>query len=145
VPEPAVIAYFSMEVALESHIPTYSGGLGVLAGDTLRSAADLELALVGVTLIHRKGYFFQRLDRDGRQDEEPVAWPVDDLLQPTGGSCVVAGRSPSGLGAMQWRGPVARAFLSCCWTQTSSATIPTTAASPTTSTGATSGTASRRS
>jgi starch phosphorylase len=89
VPEPAVIAYFSMEVALESHIPTYSGGLGVLAGDTLRSAADLELALVGVTLIHRKGYFFQRLDRDGRQDEEPVAWPVDDLLQPTEGSCVV--------------------------------------------------------
>jgi glycogen phosphorylase len=68
-------AYFSMEVALalENHIPTYSGGLGVLAGDTLRSAADLGLAMVGVTLLHRKGYFFQRLDDDGRQHEDPVA------------------------------------------------------------------------
>jgi starch phosphorylase len=55
-----VIANFSMEVALESRIPTYCGGLGILAGDTLRSAADLGLAMVGVTLLHRKGYFFQR-------------------------------------------------------------------------------------
>jgi glucan phosphorylase len=52
------IAYFSMEIALESRIPTYSGGLGVLAGDTLRSAADMRLPMVGVTLLHRKGYFF---------------------------------------------------------------------------------------
>lgn len=51
-----MIAYFSMEVALESRIPTYSGGLGILAGDTLRSAADLGLPMVGVTLLHRKGY-----------------------------------------------------------------------------------------
>jgi glycogen phosphorylase len=84
-----VIAYFSMEVALESRIPTYSGGLGVLAGDTLRSAADLSLAMVGVTLLHRKGYFFQRLDALGQQHEEPVAWPVDDLLEPVAGTCVV--------------------------------------------------------
>jgi starch phosphorylase len=84
-----VIAYFSMEVALESQIPTYSGGLGILAGDTLRSAADLGLAMVGVTLLHRKGYFFQRLDALGHQHEEPVAWPVDDLLEPVAGECVV--------------------------------------------------------
>jgi glycogen phosphorylase len=77
------IAYFSMEIAIESHIPTYSGGLGVLAGDTLRSAADLGLPMVGVTLLHRKGYFFQRLDAHGGQSEEPVAWPIDDFLSLT--------------------------------------------------------------
>jgi glucan phosphorylase len=54
------IAYFSMEIALENGIPTYSGGLGVLAGDTLRAAADLGLPMVGVTLLHRQGYFVQR-------------------------------------------------------------------------------------
>lgn len=84
-----MIAYFSMEVALESRIPTYSGGLGILAGDTLRSAADLGLAMVGVTLLHRKGYFYQRLDAEGEQHEEPVAWPVDDLLEPVAGACIV--------------------------------------------------------
>lgn len=89
VSERALIAYFSMEVALDNLIPTYSGGLGVLAGDTLRSAADLGLPMVGVTLLHRKGYFFQRLDPEGRQHEEPVAWPVDDLLQPAEGTCAV--------------------------------------------------------
>jgi starch phosphorylase len=84
-----IIAYFSMEIALESHIPTYSGGLGVLAGDTLRSAADLRLPMVGVTLLHRKGYFFQRLDDAGHQSEAPVAWPIDDFLQLTDGVCQV--------------------------------------------------------
>ncbi|MGH8067849.1 MAG: glycogen/starch/alpha-glucan phosphorylase [Candidatus Entotheonellia bacterium] len=83
------IAYFSLEIAHESHIPTHSGGLGVLAGDTLRSAADLGLPMVGVTLLHRKGYFFQRLDEEGHQSEEPVAWPIDDFLQPTDGVCQV--------------------------------------------------------
>ncbi len=83
------IAYFSMEVALESRMPTYSGGLGVLAGDLLRSAADLELPMVGVTLLHRKGYFFQRLDEEGRQQEEPEASPIDDFLQPVDTTCQV--------------------------------------------------------
>jgi len=76
------IAYFSMEVALESGIPTYAGGLGVLAGDLLRSAADRGLPVIGVTLLHRKGYFFQRLNAEGWQHEEPVAWPVHDHLEP---------------------------------------------------------------
>jgi starch phosphorylase len=56
------IAYFSMEVGLDPAMPTYSGGLGVLAGDTLSAAADLAIPMVGVTLLHRKGYFHQHLD-----------------------------------------------------------------------------------
>jgi glycogen phosphorylase len=74
------IAYFSMEIGLASHIPTYSGGLGVLAGDTLRSAADLGLPLVGVTLIYRKGYFRQHLDEQGNQMESPASWAPEDIL-----------------------------------------------------------------
>ena len=66
------IAYFSMEIGLLSDMPTYSGGLGVLAGDTIRAAADLKVPMIGVTLLHRKGYFYQRLDSTGRQTEEPV-------------------------------------------------------------------------
>jgi glycogen phosphorylase len=76
----AHVAYFSMEVGLDPGMPTYSGGLGVLAGDTLRSAADLKLNVVGVTLLHRHGYFFQRLDPDGTQREEPSAWPIHEFL-----------------------------------------------------------------
>jgi len=74
------IAYFSMEIGLLSDMPTYSGGLGVLAGDTIRAAADLKVPMVGVTLLHRKGYFYQRLDSTGRQTEEPVDWAVDNFL-----------------------------------------------------------------
>ena len=70
----ARVAYFSMEIALRSEIPTYAGGLGVLAGDTLRSAADLSLPLVGVTLVSRAGYFRQELDAAGRQVEHPAPW-----------------------------------------------------------------------
>lgn len=65
------IAYFSMEIGLASGLPTYSGGLGVLAGDTIRAAADLNVPLVAMTLLHRKGYFHQRLDASGWQSEEP--------------------------------------------------------------------------
>ena len=76
------VAYFSMEIGLEPAMPTYAGGLGVLAGDTIRSAADLELPMVAVTLLHRRGYFHQRLDVRGNQIEESVAWPVEDLVEP---------------------------------------------------------------
>jgi starch phosphorylase len=68
------IAYFSMEIALRSEIPTYSGGLGVLAGDTIRAAADMELPMVAVTLISHQGYFRQEIDPSGRQIEHPDAW-----------------------------------------------------------------------
>lgn len=73
-------AYFSMEIALEPGMPTYSGGLGVLAGDSIRAAADLHVPLVVVSLLHRKGYFYQRLDASGRQSEEPVEWVVEDFV-----------------------------------------------------------------
>jgi starch phosphorylase len=68
------IAYFSMEVALESSVPIYSGGLGVLAGDTLRSAADLGIPLVGVTLTYNSGYFYQQIAPDGSQVEKDMEW-----------------------------------------------------------------------
>jgi starch phosphorylase len=69
-----MIAYFSMEIGVKNDIPTYSGGLGILAGDTIKSAADLNLPVVAVTLISRKGYFTQEIDREGWQHEKPVAW-----------------------------------------------------------------------
>ena len=78
----SLVAYFSMEIGLESELPTYSGGLGVLAGDTLRAAADLGLPLVAVTLVHRGGYFRQRLDASGVQTEEPGTWQPESRLQP---------------------------------------------------------------
>lgn len=74
------IAYFSMEIGLKREIPTYSGGLGVLAGDTIRSAADLRLPMVAVTLVSRKGYFRQDLDEDGNQVEYPVEWNPSDHM-----------------------------------------------------------------
>src|SRR5947208_2294002 len=75
-----LVAYFSMEIALENAMPSYSGGLGVLAGDTIRAAADLRLPMVAVSLLYRKGYFTQRLAEDGSQTEEPVEWRVEDFL-----------------------------------------------------------------
>src|SRR5271165_4592760 len=73
-PTAGQVAYFSMEIAINPGMPTYSGGLGVLAGDTLRSAADLGIPLIAFTLLHRKGYFQQHLDRTGMQSEEVQPW-----------------------------------------------------------------------
>ena len=70
-----------MEIALEAKMPTYSGGLGVLAGDTIRSAADLKVPMIAVTLLHRSGYFYQRLDPSGWQREEPMGWAVEECLK----------------------------------------------------------------
>lgn len=88
------IAYFSMEIALDADVPTYSGGLGILAGDTLRSAADLGVPIVAVTLLYRKGYFEQRLAADGTQREESVRWePAEQLeLTPARASVTLEGR-----------------------------------------------------
>ena len=77
----ASIAYFSMEIGLSDDMPTYSGGLGVLAGDTLRAGADWGLPLVAVTLIHRKGYFRQQLTSAGDQTELPATWDVASHLE----------------------------------------------------------------
>jgi starch phosphorylase len=93
----STIAYFSMEIALEVGMPTYSGGLGVLAGDTVRAAADLHIPMVAVTLLHRQGYFFQRLDAHGWQHEEPVVWAVNDFVHevPARVAITIEGRTVS--------------------------------------------------
>ena len=78
-PQSGVVAYFSMEIAINPGMPTDSGGLGVLAGDTLRSAADLGTPLVAFTLLHRKGYFRQHLDANGKQSEDIQPWTVTDF------------------------------------------------------------------
>jgi starch phosphorylase len=97
IPPPAgrLVAYFSMEIGLDADIPTYAGGLGILAGDTIRAAADLEVPMVAVTLLHRKGYFHQSLGSEGEQKESPVVWSPDDFLRHTGAkaSVQISGRS----------------------------------------------------
>lgn len=75
-------AYFSMEIALANDIPTYSGGLGILAGDTMRTAADLEIPMVAVSLVCRAGYFKQEIDAGGRQLEHADSWEPACLATP---------------------------------------------------------------
>jgi starch phosphorylase len=76
------IAYFSMEIALRAEMHTYSGGLGGLAGDTARSAADLDLPMIFVTLISRQGYLRQEIGRDGQQIEHPDPWEPAGFATP---------------------------------------------------------------
>jgi len=78
-PNSGLVAYFSMEIAINRGMPTYSGGLGMLAGDTLRSAADLGVPLVAFSLVHRKGYFQQHLNQAGDQSEEVQPWNPSDF------------------------------------------------------------------
>ncbi len=75
------IAYFSMEIGLDAKIPTYGGGLGILAGDTIKSCADLRVPLVAVTILYRKGYFRQEIDESGMQKELPCEWNPADFLE----------------------------------------------------------------
>jgi starch phosphorylase len=75
------IAYFSMEIGIKSEISTYSGGLGVLAGDTIRSSADLKIPLVAITLVNRKGYLRQKITEDGKQLEYPEEWNPSDFME----------------------------------------------------------------
>jgi glycogen phosphorylase len=104
-PSKTTVAYFSMEIALDKAIPTYSGGLGVLAGDTLRSAADLAVSVVGITLLHRKGYFEQHLDAEGNQTESPVVWRPEEILEPVDAqtSVMIEGRR---VAIRAWKFPV---------------------------------------
>src|SRR6476646_2424226 len=93
-PANGLVAYFSMEIAINRGMPTYSGGLGMLAGDTLRSAADLGVPLVAFSLVHRKGYFQQHLNPSGDQTEEMQPWnPADFCTEEAARGCVsVEGR-----------------------------------------------------
>jgi starch phosphorylase len=83
-PKEAKVAYLSMEIALDKDIPTFSGGLGVLAGDVIRSAADYSMPLVGVTLIYSGGYFYQTLSGDGVQIEKKFRWDFLDDFEELG-------------------------------------------------------------
>jgi starch phosphorylase len=89
------IAYFSMEIGLFNDAPTYSGGLGVLGGDTIKSAADLNIPIVAVTLVSRKGYFKQEITPEGRQIEHPDDWnPANRMsILPTQVSVRMEGRN----------------------------------------------------
>jgi starch phosphorylase len=77
----ALVAYFTMEIALEAGMPTYAGGLGVLAGDMVRASAELKVPMVAVTLLHRKGYFRQEIDASGWQRESPCEWDFAARLE----------------------------------------------------------------
>lgn len=75
------VAYFSMEIGLNASIPTYSGGLGVLAGDTIRAFVDLKMPVVAITLLSSKGYFYQKFNDEGEQEELPVHWNPSDFME----------------------------------------------------------------
>ena len=74
---PRPVAYFSAEFGLHESLPIYSGGLGVLAGDHIKSASDLGIPLIGIGLFYGQGYFRQYLDKKGWQQEEYLHTDVD--------------------------------------------------------------------
>jgi len=96
------VAYFSMEIALDPSLPTYSGGLGVLAGDTLRSAADTAADMVAVSLVHRRGYFQQHLDATGQQTESDVPWTPEATL-PSAGDTITLHMQNRDIKVCAWR------------------------------------------
>ena len=136
------VAYFSAEFGLHESLPIYSGGLGVLAGDHLKSASDLGIPLIGVGLLYNQGYFRQSLDANGWQQEsylntDTELLPIEQVLGPDGQPLRVAvetatGSLRAGSGGSRSGGP-----CSCCWTPTSPRTTRTTGASPPGSTAAT--------
>ncbi len=89
------IAYFSAEFALHQSLPIYAGGLGVLAGDHCKEAADLGLPFVGIGFMYPQGYFRQRMTNDGWQEEryEKISWtdsPIETAITPDGRPCITA-------------------------------------------------------
>ncbi|KRF32691.1 alpha-glucan family phosphorylase [Yonghaparkia sp. Soil809] len=115
---PARIAYFSPEFGIASAIPQYSGGLGILAGDHLKSASDLGLPLIGVGLFYKAGYFRQAIDRDGWQKEsypvlDPDGLPMQLLRDADGAAALVTLALPGGqaLHARVWQMTVGRVVL----------------------------------
>jgi len=114
---PRPVAYFSAEFGLHESLPIYSGGLGVLAGDHIKSASDLDIPLVGVGLFYGQGYFRQRLDRNGWQQEEYLKIDVNQLpmeaaIGINGRPVVVEIKTRSGsIRAKVWRAKVGRRDL----------------------------------
>ena len=116
--KPAAIAYFSAEFGITAVLPQYSGGLGILAGDHLKSASDLGVPIVGVGLLYGAGYFKQSLTRDGWQHEtypllDPNNLPLTLLREPDGTPARVSLALPGGrhLHAQVWRADVGRVPL----------------------------------
>lgn len=111
------VSYFSMEFGLHESLPIYSGGLGVLAGDHLKSASDLGIPLVGVGVLWDEGYFRQSLSADGWQQEHylhanPAVLPIEEAHTPTGEPVRVAIDSRAGiLHAKVWKVAVGRTTL----------------------------------
>lgn len=111
------VAYFSMEFGLGEALPLYAGGLGVLAGDYLKTASDLGLSLVGVGLLYQEGYFRQVMDADGRQQEvypynDPASLPIQPVMAASGGWLHVAVELPGrALQLKVWQARVGRAAL----------------------------------
>jgi glycogen phosphorylase len=115
---PAAIAYFSPEFGITAALPQYSGGLGILAGDHLKSASDLGVPLIGVGLFYRHGYFTQSLSPEGWQTErypasDPAGMPIGLLRDETGAAAKVTVRLQGGaeLGAQIWVANVGRVPL----------------------------------
>ena len=114
---PRPVAYFSAEFGLHESLPVYSGGLGILAGDHIKSASDLGVPLVGVGLFYGQGYFRQRLDRNGWQREEYLQtdvsqMPMEPALGPRGEPVMVQVETRGGLiRAKVWRVKVGRCDL----------------------------------
>ncbi|EST28466.1 hypothetical protein N566_22710 [Streptomycetaceae bacterium MP113-05] len=115
---PRAVAYFSPEFGITSALPQYSGGLGILAGDHLKSASDLGVPLVGVGLLYRHGYFRQALSREGWQQEhypvlDPDELPLELLREEDGTGARVALALPGGrsLHAQVWLARVGRVPL----------------------------------
>ncbi len=114
---PRPVAYFSAEFGLHESIPVYSGGLGILAGDHIKSASDLGIPLVGIGLFYSQGYFRQRIDEDGWQQEEYLQndvtqLPMESAIGTNGEPVVVQIQTRSGLiTAKVWRARVGRCDL----------------------------------
>ena len=114
---PSPVAYFSAEFGIHESLPVYSGGLGVLSGDHIKSASDLAIPLVGIGLFYGQGYFRQRLDRDGWQQEEYLETDVNQLplevaISKSGRPVVVKIETRSGsIHAKVWRVKVGRCDL----------------------------------
>ncbi|MGA2430335.1 MAG: alpha-glucan family phosphorylase [Candidatus Acidiferrum sp.] len=114
---PHPVAYFSAEFGLHESIPIYSGGLGILAGDHIKSASDLDIPLVGIGLFYGQGYFRQRLDRDGWQQEEYIQndvnqQPMEPAIGANGEPVTVQIETRTGcIRARVWRVKVGRCDL----------------------------------
>jgi len=114
---PRPVAYFSAEFGLHESLPIYSGGLGVLAGDHIKSASDLDIPLIGVGLFYGQGYFLQRLDKEAWQCEEYLQTDVNQLpMQQAIGAngepvVVEIATRGSSIRAKVWRAKVGRCDL----------------------------------